>query len=200
MSKQDNDKDYIDPKVRIGHFYDGIEELDHAPPKWFTALFYTTVAFGIGYFLYYSVGDGPGLTTEYFREKAADETVQATLVAKAGSGAVNEDTLKGFLKDEGKKKLGAQVYQSKCVSCHGAQGQGGIGPNLTDDHWIHGAKLTEMVDIISKGVGDKGMPPWGPIMSVDEIQAVSVYIRTLHGTHPAGAKEPQGDLVKPETL
>jgi cytochrome c oxidase cbb3-type subunit 3 len=197
-SKGAADNEGADVK-RTGHVYDGIEELDHAPPTWFMLMFYAGIVFGIGYFFYYVIGDGPTLTKEYERARNAEEYAQYELAAKSGGPkTLAESDLKALLKDEGKKKAGLASFQSKCASCHGNQGQGGIGPNLTDAYWIHGGKMTEVLAVITKGVPDKGMPPWGPILSAEEVQALTVHVRTLAGTRPPGAKEPQGTLVKAE--
>lgn len=184
---------------KTGHVYDGIEELDHPTPNWFQFFFYLSVLFGLGYFCYYTLGPGPSLIHEYHQAKLADEYSFFERQAKTGGPQkVSEDVLLSLVKDPIKVKLGASVFQSKCVSCHGAQGQGGIGPNLTDDYWIHGGKLTEILETITNGVLDKGMPPWGSVLKPEEIQAVTAFVRSIRGTNPPGAKESQGVLVKIE--
>ena len=82
------------------------------------------------------------------------------------------------------------------VACHGDKGQGGIGPNLTDDYWLHGGKLAQIAATITNGVSDKGMPPWGPMLSGEQIKSLAVFVKSLHGTNPPGAKAPQGELEK----
>lgn len=176
-----------------GHNYDGIEELDNSLPNWWINLFYLTILFSIGYFAYYYLGEGPSLLREYIREKDAIETVALQESLKVKS--VSEEDLRALLKKPDRVQSGKAIFQTKCVSCHGAQGEGGIGPNLTDDYWIHGGKMTEIVQTISKGVPDKGMPPWSPMLSQDDIHSLSAYIKSLRGTQPPNAKPPQGVLV-----
>lgn len=178
-----------------GHNYDGIEELDNAPPQWFMGLFYGCIAFAVGYFIHYSIGIGPGQLEEYAREVDADDLARYTRMASGGNKMPTEDELQALIADAGVKDKGQKSFQSKCVSCHGVMGQGGIGPNLTDDYWIHGGQLTEIMATISKGVADKGMPPWGPLLPSEEVQALTIYVRHLRGTNPPGAKAPQGNLV-----
>lgn len=187
-------------KVIEGHEYDGIQELDYGPPKWFNALFYVTIAFGAVYFVHYQLGGGLSQKEEWQKDHNADQTVilaaaQAT-GASAGGGGADEGQLAALVKDESRKKQGNEVYQGKCASCHGAKGEGGIGPNLTDDNWIHGGTLVNIAGTITNGVGDKGMPPWGPLLKPEEIQSVTAFIRSIRGTNPPNAKAPQGDLVK----
>lgn len=182
---------------RTGHIYDGIEELDHPTPNWFQALFYISIVFGIGYFFHYNIGEGPTLVNEYEEAKMAEEYAIYERQAKTGGQKrLSETELIAFVNNPERKNLGATAYQAKCAACHGAQGQGGIGPNLTDEYWLHGGKMTEVLATIAQGVPDKGMPPWGPLLSTEELQGVTVFIRTLAGTKPAGAKAPQGELVK----
>ena len=80
----------------------------------------------------------------------------------------------------------------RCLPCD--KGQGIIGPNLTDDFWIHGkGTLMDIAAVITSGVPEKGMPPWGPVLSADELRDVAVFVHSIHGSNPSGAKAPQGD-------
>lgn len=193
-------KNDIETEVKTtGHIYDGIEELDHPTPNWFMVLFYLTIVFGIGYFFHYTLGDGVTLVQEYHRDKDAEEYALYERGVKTGVTKVaSDDELKVLLKDPAKRTLGSTTFQAKCASCHGARGMGGIGPNLTDAYWIHGGKMSEILTTITQGISEKGMPPWGPVLSEEEIQAVTVYIRSISGSNPVGAKAPQGTLVKTE--
>jgi cytochrome c oxidase cbb3-type subunit 3 len=180
---------------KTGHIYDGIEELDHAPPNWFTALFYVTILCGGIYYFHYTLGEGHSIVREYEDAYNADEYARYEHAAKTGGPKrLSEQELLALAKDTARKTRGAAAFQSKCASCHGAQAQGGIGPNLTDRYWLHGGKMTDVLLTIDKGVPDNGMPPWGPILSADELHGLTVYIQSVAGTRPAGAKEAQGTL------
>ena len=74
-----------------------------------------------------------------------------------------------------------------------------MGPNLTDDYWIHGGTYTDTVKIILNGVPEKGMLTWRGVLKPNELQAVASYIYTLRGTHPPNAKirEDQAGPEKP---
>ena len=100
------------------------------------------------------------------------------------------------LKDPASLAEGKEIFVKNCVSCHGVHGEGGIGPNMTDDYWIHGAKLGQMVHTITVGVPAKGMIPWRGTLKEDQIIKVASYLRTLRGTNPPNAKAPQGELVE----
>jgi cytochrome c oxidase cbb3-type subunit 3 len=185
-------------KLIEGHNYDGIQELDNSLPRWWLLLFFVTIFFGVWYFFNYSAGSGPSIQTEYRKEKDQHET--AELVRSNNQKPLTEAELRVLCKSHERVKKGQEIFKSKCISCHGALGEGGIGPNLTDNYWIHGGKLTEILKTIREGVSDKGMPPWGGMLSQDEIHSVVTYVRSLVGTHPPNAKAPQGDLVIQEAL
>lgn len=182
-----------EPKLS-GHNYDGIEELDNSLPKWWINLFYLTILFSAGYVVYYVLGDGPSLLKEYEIQKNKAEL--ATLSQLSQVKVATEDELRALLKQPNRIQQGKAAFQVRCVSCHGAHGEGGIGPNLTDDYWIHGGKMTDIVRTITQGAADKGMPPWGPVISQEEIHSLSAYIKSIRGTNPPNAKAPQGELVK----
>ena len=83
------------------------------------------------------------------------------------------------------------------MPCHGDKGQGIIGPNLTDDYWIHGdGSMTAILKVMNEGVLDKGMPSWKGQIPPDLMQNVAVYVYSIHGTNPAGAKPPQGEMIE----
>jgi cytochrome c oxidase cbb3-type subunit 3 len=176
------------------HVYDGIEEHDNFLPRWWLGILYGTIVFAIGYFTYYVMGPGPTLEQEY---QAEAKKIEETLASQPVTGSqMGDEQFASFVKVPANREKGAQVYQGKCLACHGDKGQGGIGPNLTDDYWIHGAKPSQLVTVITNGVGDKGMPPWGPLLKPEEIHSLVAFIFSLRGTNPPNSKAPQGELVK----
>ena len=179
-----------DQKAEV-HFYDGIEEHDNMLPRWWLGILYGSILFGAGYFAHYVLGPGPTLVQEYEDEARVEEF--RLLAENAGKKALSETELVALVKAPEKQKAGSTVFQSKCASCHGPQGGGGIGPNLTDEYWIHGGKLAQIVKTVTDGVGDKGMPPWGSVLSQDELYSVVAYVRSIRGSNPPGSKAPQGD-------
>ncbi|HTL11915.1 MAG TPA: cbb3-type cytochrome c oxidase N-terminal domain-containing protein [Bdellovibrionota bacterium] len=189
----DKQKNQDGPKL-TGHVYDGIEEFDNSLPKWWIYLFYITIVFACGYGAYYLVGGGPTLVQEY--EQAQKEAQLAELAAPKPVIVASEAELRALLKNPEAKATGQKIFDLRCVPCHGTGGAGGIGPNLVDGYWIHGGKMTNIVQTMTQGVLDKGMPAWGPLLSQSEIHSVAAYVKSLKGTHPPGAKAPQGDLEK----
>lgn len=177
-----------------GHECDGIHELDNPLPNWWLMTFYITVAFSIFYFGFYTLGPGPSLTDELKKNLAQME--EKAPKKPTGSG-MNEAKLLALSKDPQQVKNGEAIFQARCVSCHGNKGAGTIGPNLTDSFWIHGkGSLQDIAKVIQEGVSDKGMPSWGALLKEDELNAVTVYVKSLKGSNPPNAKAPQGEEVK----
>lgn len=172
------------------HNYDGIQEYDNDLPPWWVFIFYLSIIFGVLYLLNYHVlGTGDSQEMEYQKEMARAEIAKAQMEAKMGS-----ETLV-FLTDPSAIENGKKAYESNCVACHGAAGEGGVGPNLTDNYWIHGNSVDELVKVIKNGVPEKGMIPWEKTLSKRQIVEVASYIHLMQGTNPANAKAPQGELV-----
>jgi len=173
--------------------HDGIQELDNVLPPWWTFFFLGCIALGIGYILYYhtfAIGDLQ--TAEYNKEMAAAEAYKEG-VLKEKYADINENTVT-VLTDATAIKNGQEIYNKKCMACHGATGGGTVGPNLTDDSWIHGCDVKDIFKIITYGNPTKGMISWKDQLNPVQIQELSSYILTLKGTTPENPKEAQGEI------
>ncbi|MBD1434738.1 c-type cytochrome [Sphingobacterium sp. DN00404] len=183
--------------LEIEHEYDGIKELDNPVPAWFNALFYSTITFGVVYLLVYHVfGWGPNQDQEYQREMALAEKAKQEFLAQSAN-LIDESTIEidatGTLAASGKA-----IYMANCAVCHGNAGEGGIGPNLTDEYWLHGGDIKDVFAVVKYGVPEKGMVPWEQTLTPGQIAEVSNYIITLAGTNPPNPKDPQGEKVAPK--
>ncbi|MEZ5043024.1 MAG: cbb3-type cytochrome c oxidase N-terminal domain-containing protein [Saprospiraceae bacterium] len=182
--------------ILFDHEYDGIRELDNSLPPWWVAMFYLTILFAGVYLTYYHFTDyGVNQATEYAMEmETAEAAVQAHLAKQADR--VDETNVVA-LSDAKDIALGETVFTTYCVACHGMSGEGGVGPNLTDNYWIHGGDITAIFKTIKYGVPEKGMIAWNTQLRPVEIQKVASYIMTLIGTNPPNPKAPQGEEVQP---
>ncbi len=181
--------------LMIDHEYDGIKELDNPVPAWFNGLFYATTIFAAVYLCIYHVfGWGLNQDQEYARQMERAETARQEWLAQA-SNNVDENTVEVDSRPE-TVAAGLAIFAQNCAVCHGNAGEGGIGPNLADDYWLHGGELDEVFRIVKYGVLDKGMVPWEQSLTPAQIAEVSNYILTLRGTNPPNAKEPQGVKVE----
>lgn len=172
----------------LDHEADGIHELDNKLPRWWVWLFYCTIFFAVVYMLYYHVfGAGDLMAAEYMKEMKAGEAIKATSLAKFESGMAALEPSK----DPEVLAKGKQTFARLCAPCHRLDGGGLVGPNLTDDYWIHGDKFSDNLKTIWNGVPEKGMVTWKTMLKPQEILEVASYIYTLRGTHPPNPKPPE---------
>ncbi len=181
--------------IDLGHDYDGIRELDNKLPGWWLWGFYLTIFVGIIYFYRYEISH-TGLSSKQQYELAVKEAEEAqkAYLEKAGN-KVDENTVT-LLTDAASISAGKANFEKTCATCHGVNAQGNIGPNLTDDYWIHSGGIKDVFKTIKYGWPDKGMQSWKDQYSPMQIQQLASYIKSLRGSNPAGAKEKQGELYK----
>lgn len=178
----------------LDHEYDGIRELDNKLPSWWVWLFNLSIIFAVIYLIYYHVvRDGRIMVAEYASEMAAGEQVKMRAVAEFESRMVSlqPSTEPGMLAE------GKETFDKLCAPCHRADGGGLVGPNLTDDYWIHGSNFVDNLKIIWEGVPSKGMVTWRGVLKPGTIHAVGSYVYTLRGTNPENPKprEDQAPVV-----
>ena len=169
-----------DPKepLLLDHNYDGIQELDNKLPRWWVWLFYITIIYSAIYLVYYHVTrTGDLQAAEYANEMKIGEQIKNGAMGKFESTIA---TLQPSL-DAAVLENGHQTHTKFCAPCHRVDGGGLVGPNLTDNYWIHGSNYVDTVKIIWDGVPAKGMITWKTLLKPEEIQSVASYIYTLRG-------------------
>lgn len=181
-----------DIQGEIIHEYDGIEEADNHLPNWWLATFYGAILFSVFYWFYYHEYEIGPTTTEAY----------AAAIAEEGSGDLaSESELVAMADDGAAVQAGQEVYATTCAACHGDQAQGVIGPNLTDDHWLHGGAAAEIYGNVREGItpdqalieGSAGMPGWGGQLGETRVRNVVAYILSIRNTNIDG-REPEGDV------
>ena len=179
--------------VLLDHGYDGIKELDNRLPPWWLYMFYLTIIWGVGYLYVYHFSDIGQSTHEVYAAEVSEAEYERIIFLEKQANLVNESNVVALDGDsdlaEGKK-----LYLSSCASCHGQLGEGGVGPNMTDKHWIHGGGISNVFKTIKYGVPDKGMIAWQDQMQPAAMQKIASYILTLEGTNPPKGKAPQGEI------
>jgi len=170
------------------HEYDGIRELDNDLPGWWKWLFIITIVFSIFYLVRLWV----------FR---ADDLIQAKEFdmemagAQASKPPVAEFQI-SLLTDAVSMASGKETWTKICAVCHLVDGGGLVGPNMTDNYWIHGNTVEDMFAIVTNGVIEKGMIPYKDQLSPKQrLEVVSYIINEIVGSTPATPKEPQGELI-----
>ena len=178
----------------LDHEYDGIREYDNPLPGWWVKTWWGSVLFAFAYVVYYYVSPH-GMTVAAAYEEdmrlAREERAKRSL-AEAPSEAV----LGKLMGDKELMQDAKVTFGQRCAQCHEAEGQGLIGPNLTDNHWIHGkGRLMDVYETVSHGVPAKGMPAWELQLQPIELRKLAAFIGTLRGKNLPG-KAPEGSEVE----
>lgn len=186
---------------KVLHELDGIKEYDNPMPGWLMAIWWGSLIFSAGYLMFYALAFGEGsMEAEYRQQTASDvAAVQAYFDANPLVPPTATALLAGA-RDAAVLDVGAARFTRSCAACHGEQAQGLIGPNLTDDRWLHGGSVEQVFQSVARGWPAKGMPPWGRAVSPEELAALVSYIRSVQGSQPPNPRPAEGDPFAPEAL
>jgi cytochrome c oxidase cbb3-type subunit 3 len=183
--------------ILLDHDYDGIQELDNNLPPWWKYGFYLTIVFAVVYLFSYHISGTGKLQKEEYREELVIAEMQKQERLKASADNINEENVTA-LTDMSRISNGKENFGKLCAACHRGDGGGQVGPNLTDDYWLHGGGIKNIFKTITYGVPDKGMIKWSSQLAPKQIQEIASFILTLHNSKPEGGKEPQGEIYTPE--
>jgi cytochrome c oxidase cbb3-type subunit III len=179
----------------MDHEYDGIRELDNRLPPWWLYGFYGTIIFAGIYLWRYHVSGTAPLSQQEFAIAMEKAEAQKAAYLKRSANNVDENTVK-LLTEVSTIDAGKTVFIQNCAACHGKDGEGTVGPNLTDDYWLHGGGLQDIFKSVKYGWPEKGMRSWKEDLSPVQIAQVTSFIKSLHGSNPPNGKEKQGELYQ----
>lgn len=172
----------------VVHEVDGIQEYDNRLPNWWLYTLYGTVVFAVGYWFAFHEFEVSRLPMAAYRAELAEAARRV-----GNTKALSDDELVALAQDSSLVEEGKKQFVTLCAPCHEANGGGKIGPNLTDNAWIHGGAPTAIHKTISEGVVAKGMPAWGQQLGPSGVQAVTAFVLSLRDTDVAGGKAAQGE-------
>ena len=175
------------------HEYDGIQEFDNPTPGWWTAVFLISCLFSVFYIIFFHMGQqGWTMYDSYESDVANNLKLQ---FAEIGELSADGPTLLRLLKDSKLLTIGKAAYKANCVSCHGADASGLVGPNLTDDYWKNVHKIQDIVQIVNNGAANGAMPGWKTRLHSNEIVLVSAYVASLRGQNLPGPRGQEGEEI-----
>ena len=181
------------PDELTDHEYDGIQEFDNPTPGWWIALFLASCLFSICYYIFFQMGQqGWTIHDSYESDVVANLKLQFAEVGELESDA---GTLFRLLKDPKLLTIGKATYKGNCVSCHGADASGLIGPNLTDDYWKNVDQIEEIAEVVNEGAANGAMPGWKTRLHPNEVVLVSAYVASLRGQNKKGPRGQEGEII-----
>lgn len=172
------DSDHINDDALRHHTYDGIQEYDKRLPNWWLFTLYGAIVFAAAYWAYYQWSGHmqPG------HVRVGEQIQELQRLAMAGGAVPTDIQLWTMSRDPSVVESGQKIYMANCVACHGQNLEGGIGQNLVDATWLHGGTPKDVFNTITKGVLDKGMPVWGPVLGAGRITEVVAFIISKNPT------------------
>ncbi len=188
-----------EPKL-LEHEYDGIREFDNPTPGWWHALFFGIVGFSVFYLM---ISTGSPLYDTPIMSHDKDKLAWIkSLFGELGELEPTEATIVRYYADPADEYAGQwmpyaeSLFKANCVSCHGANGEGSVGPNLTDDAFINVASVTDIYDIIQNGANAGAMPAWGNRFHPNDVVLLSSYVANMRGQNLPGLP-PDGEVPAP---
>ncbi|MEI8255873.1 MAG: cbb3-type cytochrome c oxidase N-terminal domain-containing protein [Deltaproteobacteria bacterium] len=176
------------------HEYDDIKECDNLLPRWWLYTLYATIVFAFGYWFHYEVFKTGARQMDLYNEDVQAQAAAESARVRA-AGVMTPAALLAFSRDAAIVSRGQQVFRTNCVTCHAANAGGLVGPNLTDEFWIHGGNPDQIYATITDGVRGRAMAAWGPQIGIENVQAVTAYLLTIRNTHVTG-RPPEGERVQ----
>ena len=185
----DDRSDFVPDTVKK-HVFDGIEEYDNRLPNWWMWIMYGSIVFSLLYWIVFHTLEIRDLPRQDFA--AEMQAAQEAQLARMAASGLSDEMLVLMSETPAKVAEGREIFVKHCVTCHLDQGQGSVGPNLTDNVWIHGCRPMDLHTTVSNGVPAKGMPAWLNQLGPTRVETVVAYVLTLRNTNVAG-KAPEGE-------
>lgn len=178
----------------LDHNYDGIQEYDNPTPGWWHLLFIGSVVFSAFYAVFYHSSPLSSSIEDHLAR--AQQAYYSRLFADLGELSPDEPTMLRLMADQKWMSFGGTLFAANCAQCHGADGSGINGANLTDEHWINVKRLPDLYTVITNGVSIKGMPAWNIRLGQNERILVASYVASLRGS-PRTGRPAEGEVIPP---
>jgi len=179
----------------MDHEYDGIREFDNPTPGWWHILFWASILFSLLYFYFFTFS--PVSWTVQERWEQAQAEAYARVFGALGDLEPDEPTMLGLKGDEKMMAVARGMFATNCAQCHGRDGGGINGVNLTDDVYKNARSLGDLLLIINNGAANGAMPAWGNRLTQNERILLAAYVASLRNTNVPGGRMPEGEAIPP---
>lgn len=179
----------------LDHNYDGIQEYDNPTPGWWWLMFHGTMVFAVVYFLFFQFS--PDAWTVKDAYNTAVVTDLRKQFAEIGELKPDQATILKYMKDPKWLEVGKNTFLTNCKICHGPDGEGAVGPNMTDDVYKNIKTITDIASVISNGAANGAMPAWKNRLHPNEVVLTASYIASLRGKNLKGPRPPEGEAIPP---
>lgn len=176
----------------LDHEYDGIREYDNPTPGWWHVIFGGTVIFSLFYATYCHFSPLASSIHEQWRDREVKHF--ARIFGQVGQLTPDEPTIRAMMADARMLAVAGGIFQTNCAACHGRDGSGITGVNLTDDAWKNVRNLEDVFGVIARGAGNGAMPAWENRLSQNERVILAAYVASLRGTNKVG-RPPEGEVI-----
>jgi cytochrome c oxidase cbb3-type subunit 3 len=159
---------------------DGIvEDREKAPPVYFTVLFYGLIIWGVAFMAFYLLS-GWSSDAEFQEKMAAHKgeppaQQQAVTPAPATPAPAPQTTTPAVAVTA--EINGQALFKKHCAGCHGAEGKGAFGPDLSADYQYGKTSMAAQESITLGRPGN--MPAFEQKLSTQEIEALTEFILNL---------------------
>lgn len=179
----------------LDHNYDGIQEYDNPTPGWWHLIFWGTIVWSVVYaVILHMTPMVPDRITRLNNTEDAAIQKQFAALMQIDDPITKVQTIMG---DQNWLDQGASVFQGTCTLCHNQNGEGLIGPNLTDNHYKNLTDLEGMLDVVTNGAANGAMPANVNTLNENEIALVVGYVASLRGTFVEGGLPADGEEIPP---
>ncbi len=179
----------------LDHEYDGIREFDNPVPGWMHLIFFGTVVFSVLYFAFFQFS--PVAWTVQSTWEAHQAAAYQKVFGTLGELKPDAATLVSLAQDEQMMAVAKGMFVTNCAQCHGKDGGGINGVNLTDDVYKNVKQLADVYTVLTKGAGNGAMPAWQNRISSNERILLASYAATLRNTNVAGGRAAEGTPIDP---
>ncbi|QDU91026.1 Cbb3-type cytochrome c oxidase subunit CcoP2 [Pirellulimonas nuda] len=178
-----------------GHSYDGIQEYDNPTPGWWNAIFIGTILFAPVYAIWFHSANASNTVADSYQSAlAANMRLQ---FGEIGTLEPDEATILTYMNKPDWLKVGAVTFASNCASCHGREGEGVSGPNMTDDRYLNVKTIEDIAKVIREGAKNGAMPAWGNRLHPNEVVLAAAYVASLRGKNLPSARLAEGNEIPP---